>query len=62
MKIGLVSLLVILGLYWLLDHSAPLPFNHEQLGLYEHNIHRAMGVVFLVVAAGVWFKWHPKQK
>ncbi|TSC88224.1 MAG: Uncharacterized protein G01um10145_933, partial [Microgenomates group bacterium Gr01-1014_5] len=27
-----VVVLVILGLYWLIDHSAPLPLNHEQFG------------------------------
>ena len=57
-----VIVLVIIGLYWLIDHTAPLPFNHEQLGLYQHNIHQIIGIVFLIVAGFVWWKWKEKQK
>jgi hypothetical protein len=52
MKVGVIVLLVLIGLYWLIDHAAPLPFNHEQFGLYNHTIHRVIGIVFLI-AAGV---------
>jgi type IV secretory pathway VirB2 component (pilin) len=55
-----VIVLVIVGLYWLIAHTAPLPFNHEQFGLYQHNIHRIIGVVFLIVAGLVWWKWKDK--
>lgn len=56
-----VAVLVVLAVYWLFDHAAPLPLSHEQFGLYQHNIHRLMGVIFLVIAALVWWKWQPKK-
>lgn len=59
MKMSVILLLVILGIYWLADHYAPLPFNHESLGLYQHDIHRGMGVVLLILAGLVWWKWNP---
>jgi hypothetical protein len=59
MKIAIVSILVLLGIYWLFAHYSPIPFSHEQLGLYQHDIHRIVGVVFLIVATIVWFAWHP---
>lgn len=61
-KVVVVVLLVLFGLYWLFDHSYPLPFNHEQFGLYNHTVHRWIGVVLLVVAGVVWWKWHHKKK
>lgn len=60
MKVFVVIVLVIIGLYWLLDHASPLPFNHESLGLYNHMIHRTIGVVFLIAAGAVWLKWKKK--
>ncbi len=55
MKNLVIVLLVLLGLYWLADHFAPLPLNHESLGLYNHASHRVLGFVFLVLAA--FFTW-----
>ena len=52
-----VIFLIILGIYWLIDHSAPLPLNHEQFGLFNHNIHRIMGALFLLSAGLVSWKW-----
>jgi hypothetical protein len=60
MKKVIVIILVILGIYWLVDHYAPLPLNHESFGLVEHGIHRIIGVVLLVVAALVAWKWKRK--
>jgi hypothetical protein len=60
MKNTIVIILVLLGLYWLFDHYAPLPLNHESLGLYAHNIHRVIGIVLL--AAAVFFVWKWKFK
>jgi hypothetical protein len=57
MKKLLIILLVLLGVYWLFDHTDPLPLNHEQFGLYEHTIHQVVGLVFLVVAGLVGFLW-----
>ncbi len=56
-----VTVLVIIALYWLIDHTSPLPFNHEQFGLYYHNIHGIIGVVFLIAAGFVWWRWKEKR-
>jgi hypothetical protein len=61
MKILVIILLLILGFYWLFGHRAPFPLNHEQFGLYQHNIHRVLGVVLLIVAGLVWWKWKAKE-
>ncbi|OGD86564.1 hypothetical protein A2870_02095 [Candidatus Curtissbacteria bacterium RIFCSPHIGHO2_01_FULL_41_11] len=61
MKMLIIIILVILGLYWLIDHTAPLPLNHEQFGLYQHGVHRIVGVVFLVAAGLVWWMWKAKK-
>ncbi len=57
MKNTIIIVLVLLGLYWLFDHFAPMPLNHESLGLYAHNIHRTLGVIFLALAAFFAWKW-----
>lgn len=59
-RIIIIIVLVIVGLYWLIDHTASLPLNHEQFGLYSHNIHRIIGVAFLVAAWLIWWKWKEK--
>lgn len=61
MKALAIVVLIILGIYWLVDHAAPLPLNHEDFGLYNHTIHRIMGIVFLALAGLVAWKWHPKK-
>ena len=55
-KVLIIALLVLLGFYWLLDHSAPLPLNHDSFGLYNHDIHRIIGVVLFVIAGVVAWK------
>lgn len=60
MKIFVVVLLIIAGLYWLIAHTDPFPFNHESFGLYYHTIHQIMGIVFLIAAGFVWWKWKAK--
>ena len=53
-----VVVLVVTGIYFLLFHSAPFPFNHEVIGLPPyHTLHAAFGAVLLVVA---W--WVAKKK
>ncbi len=52
LKTLVIIVLVILGFYWLIDHAAPLPLNHEQFGLYNHAIHRIIGIV-LFIGAGI---------
>ncbi len=60
MKIIVIIILMLLGIYWLVDHTSPMPFNHESFGLFEHNIHRLIGVVFFITAVVVGLKWKPK--
>lgn len=60
MKKTIVIILVLLGIYWLFDHHAPLPLNHDSLGLYAHNIHRIIGIILIVVAAFVAALWKRK--
>lgn len=61
MKLLVIIVLVLFGLYWLVDHAPPLPFSHEQFGLYQHNIHRIMGVVLLAAAGLVAWLWKGKK-
>ncbi|MBX4210611.1 hypothetical protein KW783_01415 [Candidatus Parcubacteria bacterium] len=62
MKKTIIIVLVLLGIYWLFDHTSPLPFNHESLGLINHGIHRIIGVVCIVVAAFLGWKWKRKSQ
>jgi hypothetical protein len=53
----LAVVLVIVGLYLLLDHTPPFPLNHEDIGLGEtHIAHAVFGVVALVAAIVVWMR------
>ncbi|MBX4197722.1 hypothetical protein KW782_00100 [Candidatus Parcubacteria bacterium] len=61
MKNTIIIVLVLLGIYWLFDHTAPLPLNHASFGLYNHGVHRIIGVVFLAVAAFFTWKWKSKS-
>jgi len=61
MKILLIIILVVVGLYLLFAHTAPFPLNHEQFGLFQHNIHRIVGVAFLVAAGIIAWKWKTKK-
>ncbi len=62
MKKFVIGMLVVLGMYWLFNHYPPLPFNHEQLGMPFHTVHRILGVIFFVIAIILWKKWNPKKK
>lgn len=62
MKNLIVIVLIILAAYWLFDHHAPLPLSHDSLGLYNHTIHRIIGVVLLVGAVLVAWFWKPKNQ
>ena len=51
----LAVVLLIAGVYLVLDHSPPLPLNHEDIGLGKtHLAHAAFGVVALVGAVVLW--------
>jgi len=62
MKKITIIVLVLLGVYWLADHYAPMPLNHESFGLYNHMIHRIIGVVCLVLAALFGWMWKSKKR
>ncbi len=60
MKTLVSIVLLLLGVYWLLDHHAPLPLNHDSLGLHNHTIHEIIGVVLLGI--GIFFSWRWNRK
>ncbi len=62
MKKFTIIILVLIGIYWLAAHFDPIPLNHEALGLYNHMIHRIIGIVFLAVAAFLGWKWKARQQ
>lgn len=46
-----IGVLVLAGLYFLIVHTAPLPLNHEEIGLgTNHVAHSIFGIVLLVGA------------
>lgn len=52
---ALAVVLVIAGLYLLLDHAPPFPLNHEDIGLGDmHLAHSVFGVVALIGAVVLW--------
>ncbi len=52
-----VTILVILGLYFALFHTAPFPVNHEAIGLPPlHTVHTIFGAALLVAALYIWKK------
>ena len=51
----LAVVLLMAGLYLLLDHAPPFPLNHEDIGLGKmHLAHSVFGVVALIGAVVVW--------
>ena len=51
---ALVAVLGIAGIYFLVFHQDPLPFNHEAIGLGTlHTVHDVIGIVLLVLAGVV---------
>ncbi len=55
------GILLFLGVYMLTVHYPPLPFNHEQIGLgVNHMMHRIVGIVLLVAAILIFWKWKSK--
>lgn len=54
-RLALIIVLVIVGLYFLIDHFPPLPFNHEDVGLGKlHVAHAAFGIVLIGGAFLLW--------
>ncbi len=52
---ALVAILIIIGLYFLIDHVNPLPLNHEAIGLGTlHIAHAVFGIVLIGGALYLW--------
>ncbi|MBP9815573.1 MAG: hypothetical protein KBC63_04645 [Candidatus Levybacteria bacterium] len=63
MKQLIVIVLVLAGLYFMFDHTDPLPLNHEAIGLgVNHMAHSLFGIILLVVAGFVWWKSRKEKK
>jgi hypothetical protein len=56
-----VITLSILGLYFIVAHTSPFPFSHEYFGLYEHNVHSAIGVICFVIAGVILWRGRKKK-
>ena len=47
----------LVGVYFLIFHTDPLPFNHDSIGLPPfHVVHSIFGIILLAVAAYLWRK------
>lgn len=61
-KLVLVAVLIVAGLYFVIDHTG-LPLNHEAVGLgTNHMMHTIVGVVLFVVAGAIWWQGKSKKK
>lgn len=51
MKQCIVIVLILAGFYFLIDHRAPMPLNHETIGLGTNHIaHSVFGIILLIAA------------
>ena len=47
----------LVGIYFLIFHTEPLPFNHDSIGLPPfHVVHGIFGIILLASAAYLWHK------
>ena len=61
-KLILVAVLIVVGLYFVIDHTG-LPLNHEAVGLgTNHTMHTLFGVVLFVIAGAIWWQGKSKKK
>lgn len=57
MKQRIIIVLILAGFYFLIDHRAPLPLNHEAIGLGTNHIaHSVFGIILLIVAGYLWWR------
>ncbi len=63
MKQLIVIVLVLASLYFIFDHTDPLPLNHEAIGLgVNHIAHSIFGIVLFIPAGFVWWKGRRKRR
>jgi len=63
MKNLIIIVLVIAGLYFVFDHTDPLPLNHEAIGLgVNHIAHSIFGIVLFIPAGFLWFTGRNKSE
>jgi hypothetical protein len=62
-RLALMAIFIIVGLYFLFFHKAPLPLNHEAVGLgmgdilsTTHIVHVIIGIIFILGGVLVWRK------
>ncbi len=58
-RLALIAVLIIVGLYFLVYHTPPLPLNHEDIGLGKGDLHIAHAIIGLILMVGgvvVWRK------
>lgn len=57
MKQLIIIVLILVGFYFLIDHRAPLPLNHEAIGLgTNHIVHSVFGIILFIAAAYLWWR------
>ena len=56
----IVVVLILLGLYFFFAHYPQFPLSHEELGLFNHDIHHIIGTGLITGAGVVW--WFGRSK
>lgn len=52
-----IVVLGLVGIYFLIFHTDPLPFNHDSIGLPPfHIVHAIFGIILLGAAVYLWRK------
>jgi len=60
-KIIAPIVLGIVGVYFLVFHTAPLPLNHDSIGFPPyHMVHSVFGIILLAAGAYIWHKGKKK--
>lgn len=57
MKQLIIIVLILVGFYFLIDHRAPLPLNHEEIGFGTNHIaHSVFGIILFIAAGFLWWR------